>query len=122
MTMIISASSHSNYPASLPTERSCDLIRISLAFELGVLFRGPERGPLSAGMQAGAGRECFLGKKFRFKSTSRMKPIKVPGDAWPLRLETSCIDVCASESPVVKSAEMSFLGQEILRLKCKCST
>ena len=51
-----------------------------------------------------------------------MKPIKVPGDASPLRLETSCIDVCASESPVVKSAEMSFLGQEILRLKCKCST
>lgn len=38
MTMIVSASSHSNYPASLPTERSCDLVRISLAFELGVLF------------------------------------------------------------------------------------
>ena len=123
MTMIISASSHSNCPAYLPTERSCDLIRISLAFELGVLIPcGPERGPLSAEMQAGAGCGCFLGKKFRFKSTSTVKSIKVPGDALPLRLETSSVDVCASESPVVKSAEISFLGQEILRLKCKYST
>lgn len=49
-----------------------------------------------------------------------MKPVKVPGDALPLRLETSCIDICASESPVVKSAELPFQRQEILRLKCKC--
>lgn len=49
MTWIISVSSHSKYTACLPTERSSDLIRISLAFELGILIPcWPERGSLSA--------------------------------------------------------------------------